>query len=135
MALFLNTSKGLWKSPKKQVDFEKILRLIFSNCTPLNSTLASISSWVLHCLKIPSLFSVFNRDDRNKSITLFLPFSLLPYSEPDQDLSPNNDPDWDWGEGGNKDAQEKEEARQKTEEKKNVLSEAVLTDTNNVISK
>mgnify|MGYP006888593608 CR=1 FL=1 len=27
-------------------------------------------------------------------------FSLLPYSEPDQDLSPNNDPDWDWGEGG-----------------------------------
>jgi len=60
--------------------------------------------------------------------------SLLPYSEPDQDLSPNNDPDWDWGEGGNKDAQDKEEARQKTEEKKNVLSEAVLTDTNNVIT-
>ena len=59
----------------------------------------------------------------------------MPYSEPDQDLSPNNDPDWDWGEGGNKDAQDKEEARQKTEEKKNVLSEAVLTDTNNVISK
>ena len=24
-------------------------------------------------------------------------FSLLPYSEPDQDASPNNDPDWDWG--------------------------------------
>ena len=59
----------------------------------------------------------------------------MPYSEPDQDLSPNNDPDGDWGEGGNKDAQDKEEARQKTEEKKNVLSEAVLTDTNNVISK
>ena len=57
----------------------------------------------------------------------------MPYSEPDQDLSPNNDPDWDWGEGGNKDTQDKEE--KKTEEKKNVLSEAILTDTNNVISK
>ena len=66
-------------------------------------------------------------------INLFFPFSLLPYSEPDQDLSPNNDPDWDWGEGGNKDTQDKEE--KKTEEKKNVLSEAILTDTNNVISK
>ena len=57
----------------------------------------------------------------------------MPYSEPDQDLSPNNDPDWDWGEGGNKDTQDKEE--KKTEEKKNVLSEAILTDPNNVISK
>ena len=66
-------------------------------------------------------------------INLFFPLSLLPYSEPDQDLSPNNDPDWDWGEGGNKDTQDKEE--KKTEEKKNVLSEAILTDTNNVISK
>ena len=59
----------------------------------------------------------------------------MPYSEPDQDLSPNNDPDWDWGEGGNKDSQDaKEEADKKVEEKKNVLSEAILTGTNNVIS-
>ena len=24
-------------------------------------------------------------------------FSNTPYSEPDQDVSPNNDTDWDWG--------------------------------------
>ena len=69
-------------------------------------------------------------------LTIIFLFSLLPYSEPDQELSPNNDPDWDWGEGGNKEAGDaKEEADKKVEEKKNVLSEAILTDTNNVISR
>ena len=24
-------------------------------------------------------------------------FSNTPYSEPDEDASPNNDTDWDWG--------------------------------------
>ena len=53
-------------------------------------------------------------------------------SERDQDLSPKNDPDW---EGANRDTQDaKEETEKKIEEKKNVLSEAILTDTSNVIS-
>jgi hypothetical protein len=29
-------------------------------------------------------------------------FSNTPYSEPDNDYSPCNDIDWDWGGGGNK---------------------------------
>ena len=57
---------------------------------------------------------------------------MLSYRERDQDLSPKNDPDW---EGANKDTHDaKEEADKKIEEKKNVLSEAILTDTSNVRS-
>ena len=90
--------------------------------------------------KIICIFSLLVYCDYQNLISVFLTqqifsFSLLPYSEPDQDLSPNNDPDWDWGEGAQRDTQEaKEEADKKIEEKKNVLSEAILTDTNNVIS-
>jgi len=53
--------------------------------------------------------------------------SLLPYSEPDQDLSPNNDsPPFDWGEG---------EAGPDKENRENMvgLTENLLTDKNNVI--
>ena len=52
---------------------------------------------------------------------------MLPYSEPDQDLSPNNDsPPFDWGEG---------EAGPDKENRENMvgLTENLLTDKNNVI--
>ena len=69
-------------------------------------------------------------------LILIFDFSLLPYSEPDQDASPNNDPDWDWG-GGAPASKEnsKEEVDKEINDKKVGLTEAVLTDTNNVISK
>ena len=60
---------------------------------------------------------------------------MLPYSEPDQDASPNNDPDWDWGEASGGKENSKEEADKENNDKKVGLTEAVLTDTNNVISK
>jgi len=67
--------------------------------------------------------------------------SLLPYSEPDQDLSPNNDPDWDWGTGGGGAAAATKQGdtagadKENTDKAKHVgLTEAVLSDPNNVIS-
>ena len=71
--------------------------------------------------------------------------SLLPYSEPDQDLSPNNDPDWDWGTGGggggggaaaaSKQGDTAGADKENTDKAKHVgLTEAVLSDANNVIS-
>ena len=69
--------------------------------------------------------------------------SLLPYSEPDQDLSPNNDPDWDWGTGGGgggaaaatKQGDTAGADKENTDKAKHVgLTEAVLSDPNNVIS-
>jgi len=63
--------------------------------------------------------------------------SLLPYSEPDQDLSPNNDsPPFDWGDGeagagacvGGKNRHDKE-----NRENLVGLTENILTDKNNVI--
>ena len=59
-------------------------------------------------------------------------FSLLPYSEPDQDVSPNNDPDWDWGTGG---GGKQAPGEKENNGKKVGLTESVLTDTNNVISR
>ena len=57
---------------------------------------------------------------------------MLPYSEPDQEASPNNDPDWDWGTGGGGGKQGPGE--KENNGKKVGLTESVLTDTNNVIS-
>ena len=55
--------------------------------------------------------------------------SLLPYSEPDQDLSPNNDsPPFDWDEGGAAKKHDKE-----NRDSKHGLTEKLLNDKNNVI--
>jgi len=59
--------------------------------------------------------------------------SLLPYSEPDQDCSPNNDTDWNWNEGGEKGSPGG--SPDPVNPTENVgLTDKVLTDTNNVIS-
>jgi len=61
--------------------------------------------------------------------------SLLPYSEPDQDCSPNNDTDWDWndGKGGGKGSPGGSPAPANTTE--NVgLTDKVLSDATTVIS-
>jgi len=59
--------------------------------------------------------------------------SLLPYSEPDQDCSPNNDTDWDWNGGGGKGSPGG--SPDPVNPTENVgLTDKVLTDTANVIS-
>ena len=61
---------------------------------------------------------------------------MLPYSEPDQDLSPNNDsPPFDWGEGGavSGGAGGKHRHDKENRENKNGLTEKLLNDKNNVI--
>ena len=66
---------------------------------------------------------------------MFLISSLLPYSEPDQDLSPNNDsPPFDWGEGGAvSGAGAKHKHDKENRDNKHGLTEKVLNDKNNVI--
>ena len=75
---------------------------------------------------------------KNSLIILFP--SLLPYSEPDQDISPNNDPDWDWGAAAAGASKQENDAvecgdNKENNDKKVGLTEAVLTDATNVISK
>ena len=66
-------------------------------------------------------------------------FSLLPYSEPDQDLSPNNDsPPFDWGSGsagpgGGGGGGAKHKHDKENRENKVGLTEKLLADKNNVI--
>ena len=65
---------------------------------------------------------------------------MLPYSEPDQDLSPNNDsPPFDWGEGGAVSGATGGKGRHDKENKggdnKHGLTEKLLNDKNNVIGR
>ena len=73
---------------------------------------------------------------------MFFSFSLLPYSEPDQDLSPNNDsPPFDWGEGeagpvggnGGGNGGGKHKHDKENRENKVGLTEKLLTDKDSVI--
>ena len=68
---------------------------------------------------------------------IFLISSLLPYSEPDQDLSPNNDsPPFDWGEGGAvSGAGGKHKHDKENRDNKHGLTEKLLNDKNNVIGR
>ena len=64
---------------------------------------------------------------------------MLPYSEPDQDLSPNNDsPPFDWGEGGavsGGGGKQKHDKENSNRDNKNGLTEKLLNDKNNVIGR
>jgi len=87
------------------------------------SVLSRVKDWEIGAFT-PKTALAENVEDQIKS--------LLPYSEPDQEASPNNDPDWDWGTGGGGGKQGPGE--KENNGKKVGLTESVLTDTNNVIS-
>ena len=74
-----------------------------------------------------------NRISKHCLIYSYL-FSLLPYSEPDQDVSPNNDTDWDWGKGGSPGGSLGGNGAGNVNENTG-LTDKILSDTTTVISK